>query len=83
MAFIEEPIPFRIQITKVYITEYIALRPQRKRKDKKIKTLWLRTLQPQRPKLYSGLPALEKCECNYGNAERRAYKLLGKTNHVY
>ena len=49
MAFIEEPIPFRIQITKVYITEYTALRPQRKPKDKKIKGLWLRSLQPQRP----------------------------------
>ena len=51
MAFIEEPIPSRIQITKDYITEYIALRPQRKRKDKKIKRLWSRTLQPQKPKL--------------------------------
>ena len=48
-AFIEEPMPSRIQITKGYITEYIALRPQRKQKFKKIKRLWLRTLQPQRP----------------------------------
>jgi len=51
MAFIEEPIPFRIQITKDYIPEYIGLRPQRKRKDKKIKGVWLTTLQPHRPKL--------------------------------
>jgi len=51
MTFKEEPIPFRIQITKL-ITKYIALGPQRKQKEKKIKKLWLRTLQPQKSKCF-------------------------------